>query len=153
MSFQCMKRYTSQNFRVFLLHLPLENLYWKWLWPLYRWKKICSDYRVHGIQIDRLRLTVSMQKSVLKYMHRVPRYHQKSVKNRPSKPNHQNLTHFGRYLRTQSIFFKTDFCVETVSPRRSIWIPNNPNNFFFTLKGSEPFCRPGERCSHKSEKF
>ena len=30
------------------------------------------DNRVHGIQIDRLGLTVSMQKSVLKTMHRVP---------------------------------------------------------------------------------
>ena len=108
--------------RVFLLHLPLENLYYKWIWPLYRWKKICSDYRVHGIQIDRLRLTVSMQKSVLKNMHRVPRYHQKSVKNWPSKPNQQNLTHFGRFLWPRCIFFKIVFCVETVSPSRSIWI-------------------------------
>ena len=85
-------------------------------------KKICSDYRVHGIQIDRLRLTVSMQKSVLKNMHWVPRYHQKSVKNWPSKPNQQNLTHFGRFLWPRCIFFKIVFCVETVSPSRSIWI-------------------------------
>ena len=34
-------------------------------------KKKRSDYRVHGIQIDRLNLTVSMQKSVLKNLHRV----------------------------------------------------------------------------------
>ena len=37
-------------------------------------KKICSDYGVHGIQIDRLGLTVSTQKTVLKNMHRVQRY-------------------------------------------------------------------------------
>ena len=86
-------------------------------------KKNCSDYRVHGIQIDWLRLTVSMQKSVLKNMHRVPRYHQKSVKNWPSKPNQQNLTHFGRFLWPRCIFFKIVFCVETVSPSQSIWIP------------------------------
>ena len=79
-----------------------------------------SDYRVQGIQIDRLGLTVSMQKSVLKNMHRVQRYYQKSVLNRPSKLKQQNLTHFGRYLGTRCIFFKTDFCIETVSPSRSI---------------------------------
>ena len=28
-------------------------------------------------------------------MHRDPRYYQKSVENQPSKPNQQNLTHFG----------------------------------------------------------
>ena len=48
--------------------------------PLKGKKKNCSDYGVHGIQIDRLRLTVSMQKSVLKNMHRVPRYRPKCVK-------------------------------------------------------------------------
>ena len=51
----------------------------KWLWPLYQWKKNCSDYGVHGIQIDWLGLTISMQKSDLKKMHRVPRYHPKCV--------------------------------------------------------------------------
>ena len=43
-------------------------------------KKNHTDYRVHGIQIDRLELTVSMQKSVLKYMHRVLIYWPKCVK-------------------------------------------------------------------------
>ena len=57
--------------------------------------KNCSDYRVHGIQIDRLGLTISTQQSALKNMHRVPRYYQKSVQNWPSKPNQLNLTHFG----------------------------------------------------------
>ena len=88
--------------------------------PFITRKKIRSVYKVYGTQNDRLELTVSTQKSVLKNMHRVPRYYQKSVENRPSKPNQQNLTHFGRYLGTQCIFFKTDFCVETVSPSRSI---------------------------------
>ena len=48
--------------------------------PLKGEKKNCSDYVVHGIQIDRFGLTVSMQKSVLKNMHRVPRYRPKCVK-------------------------------------------------------------------------
>ena len=29
----------------------------------------------------------------------------------------------------------------------------NPINFFSLIKGSEPFCRPWERCSRKSEKI
>ena len=33
----------------------------------------------------------------------------KSVQNQPSKPNQQNLTHFGRYRETRCIFFKTDW--------------------------------------------
>ena len=39
-----------------------------------------SEYRVHGILIDRLGLTVSTQISVLKNMYRVPRYWPKCVK-------------------------------------------------------------------------
>ena len=109
----------------------LEFSYFIFLWkihiengsdPFISEKKNCSDYRVHGIQIDRLGLTVSTQKSVLKNMQPVPRYHQKSVKNWPSKPNQQNLTHFGCYLWPRCTFFKIVFCVETVSPSRSIWI-------------------------------
>ena len=43
--------------------------------PLYNSKKKDrSTYKVHGTQNDRLELTVSTQKSGLKYMHRVPRY-------------------------------------------------------------------------------
>ena len=68
-------------------------------------KKHYFDYGVHGIQIDRLRLTISTQKSVLKNVHRVPRYRPKRVQNLPSKPNQQNSTHFGRYLGTRCIFF------------------------------------------------
>ena len=43
-------------------------------------KKYCSDYMVYGIQIDQLGLMVSTQKSVLKNMHRVPKYQPKCVK-------------------------------------------------------------------------
>ena len=59
-------------------------------------QKNCSDFGVHGVQIDWLGLTISTQKSVLKNMHHVPRCYPKSVKNRPSKPNLQNLIHFDR---------------------------------------------------------
>ena len=45
-----------------------------WRGPLYRSKKSFSVYRVHGIQNNRLELTVSTQQSVLKNMHRIPRY-------------------------------------------------------------------------------
>ena len=83
--------------------------------PLYNSKNFCSVYRVHGAQNDGLELTVSVQKSVLKNIHRVPRYEQKSVKIQDTKPNLHIFGHFGRFLRTQCIFFQTDFCVETVS--------------------------------------
>ena len=105
--------------------------------PLKGEKKKCSDYGVHGIQIDRLGLTISTQKSVLKNVHRVQRYYQKSVQNRPSKPNQQNLTRFSRYLETRCIFFKTIFCIATVSPSRFLFIfdtsifLNNPSGVIF----------------------
>ena len=60
----------------------------------YSAKKNCFDYRVHGIQINYLVLTVSTKNLVSKNMYRVPRYYQKNVENLPSKPNQQNLTHF-----------------------------------------------------------
>ena len=41
----------------------------------FKGEKKNSDYGVHGIQIDRLELTISTQKSVLKSMHRVPGYY------------------------------------------------------------------------------
>ena len=41
--------------------------------PLYNSKKNSSDHRVYGTQNDRLELTVSTQKSVLKNMHWVSR--------------------------------------------------------------------------------
>ena len=72
--------------------------------------------------IDRLGLLVLLQKSVLKNVHWDPKYNQKSVENQPSKPNQQNSTHFSQYRGTRCMFFKTDFCVETVSPSWSIYI-------------------------------
>ena len=63
--------------------------------PFISEKKNCSDYGVHGIQINRLGLTVPTQKSVLKNMYQVPRYYQESAQNRSTKPNQQKLTHFG----------------------------------------------------------
>ena len=75
-------------------------------------KKNCSDYGVHGIQIDRLGLTISTQKSVLKNMHRVPRYYQKTVQNLPSRPNRQNLACFGQYLETWAYFSKPIFALK-----------------------------------------
>ena len=41
--------------------------------PFITQKKFCSVYRVHGTQNDRLELTILMNKSVLKNMHRVLR--------------------------------------------------------------------------------
>ena len=61
-------------------HFLMRKWPTKWLLRLYKWKKNCSDLGVHGTQIERLRLTVPTQKSVLKNMHRVPRYRQKCVK-------------------------------------------------------------------------
>ena len=88
-------------------HFPMRK------WPI-------MDYEVHGIQIDRLGLTVSTQKLVLKNLQRVPRYRPKSAKFCWFGLEGQFWTLFGRYLGTRCIFFKTDFCVETVSSSWSI---------------------------------
>ena len=61
-------------------HFLMRKWPTKWLWPLYKWKKNRSDHRVHDIQIDRLVLTVSSLKSVLKNMHWVLKYRPKYVK-------------------------------------------------------------------------
>ena len=59
-------------------HLEPSNLhffqFFKFQSPFISPKKNSSDYRVHGTQNDRLEPRVSMQKLVLKNMHRVPRY-------------------------------------------------------------------------------
>ena len=59
-------------------HLEHSNCYlfyvFKFRDPYISPKKNSSDYGVYGIQNDRLEPTVSTQKSVLKNMHRVPRY-------------------------------------------------------------------------------
>ena len=100
-------------------------------------QKNCSDYRVHGIQIDRLGLTISTQKSVLKNMHRVPRYYQKSVQNRPSKPNLQNLIHFGRYFWPRYIFLHFALKPWVQAGWFEYHEPHNLNNFFSPFKGSQ----------------
>ena len=46
-------------------HFPMRKWPTKWLLRLYKWKKKCSDFGVHGIQIEWLGLTVPTQKSVL----------------------------------------------------------------------------------------
>ena len=48
--------------------------------PFITRKKIRSNYKVYGTQNDRLELTVSTQKLVLKNMQRVPRYWPKRLK-------------------------------------------------------------------------
>ena len=105
------------------LYLHGKCRYWpplKLTAPFRTKKKKSSDYRVHGIQNDRLELTVSTQKTVLKNMHRVLRYWSKCAKIQVAKPNLHILRRFGQYIRTQCIFFKTVFCVETVRLSRSI---------------------------------
>ena len=80
-------------------------------------------YRVHCTQNDRLEPTVSTQKSVLKNFNRVRRYEQKCVQIQVAKPNLNIFGYFGWFLRNRCVFFKTDFCVETVSSSRSFWVP------------------------------
>ena len=91
---------------------------WSWFWSPSKTLKnrltpynpnfFCSFHRVFVTQNDWLELTVSTKKSVLKNMHWVPRYYQKSFQNQPSKPNQQTLTHFGWYLskmKEKHVFF------------------------------------------------
>ena len=87
--------------------------------PFITQKKICSVYGLHGTQNDRLELTVSTQKTVLKKTHRVPRYWPKSLKIMRFGLATSILAHFGQYLETRCIFLETVFCVETVSSSRS----------------------------------
>ena len=87
--------------------------------PFITQTKIYSVYRVHGTQNDRLELTVSTQKSVLKNMHRVLKYLPKCPKICRFGLATWILAHSDQYLGTRCIFFKTEFCVETVSSSRS----------------------------------
>ena len=134
-----------QFFRVFGLCLLFENKPTKWLRLLYKWeKKNCSDYRVHGIQIDRLVLTVPMQKSIFKNLHRLLRYQPKCVKNRPSKPNQLNLTHFGWYLGTRCIYSKNRFLRwnrESEPVNLNTMNPIIRTIFFSRIKGSDIFLK------------
>ena len=79
--------------------------------------------RLHGTQNDQLEPTIPTQKSVLKNIDRVPRYQPKCVWIQVNKPNLHMIKHFGSFLSTRWIFFKTDFCVETMSSSRSFWAP------------------------------
>ena len=81
------------------LELFLHGKCWYWpplklTAPFITQKKNSSDYRVHGIQNDRLELTVSTQKSVLKNMHRVQRYLTICAKIQVAKPNLHILGRF-----------------------------------------------------------
>ena len=99
-------------------------LLYKFNWtPLWGQIFFCFVYRLHGTQNDRLELTVSMRKSVLKNTHWVLRYWPKSLKIWRFGLATSIWARFGQYLRTQCIFFKTDFCVETVSSSWTFRVP------------------------------
>ena len=88
--------------------------------PHYKSKKNSSDYRLLGTQNDRLKPTVSSQKSVFKNMYLVLRYWQKCIRIWLFKQNDKIWLPFRQYLWTQCIFFKTDFCIETLGLSRSL---------------------------------
>ena len=94
--------------------------------PFISQKKNGSVYELHGTQNNRLELTVSTQKTVLKKTHRVPRYWPKSLKIMRFGLATSILAHFGQYLGTWCVFFEIVFCVETVSSSRSFWVPWSP---------------------------
>ena len=112
-------RISEFSYFIFLWKIHIEN----GSAPYISEKKKSLDYRVHCIQIDRLGLTVSTQKTILKNMHRGQRKRPKCVKFCWFGLEGQFLTLFWWYLGTRCIFFKTDFSIETVSLSRSIWIP------------------------------
>ena len=64
------KKMKNHNFWSYLLNFGLQIC----LDPFIRQKFFCFVYRLHGTQNERLELTVSMQKSVLKNTYRVLRY-------------------------------------------------------------------------------
>ena len=71
--------------------------------PLYTArKKNCPLFKVHYALNDRLDLTVSMLKLILKNKHQIPRYY-------------TNVSKF----KIRGIFFKTNVCVETIRSSRS----------------------------------
>ena len=104
------------DFGVFQTHHKFVE---SWRGPLYGSKKSFSVYRVHGIQNNRLELTVSTQQSVLKNMHRILSYWSKCHKIRRFGLASPILTRFNQYLGIQCIYFKTDCFAETVSSSRS----------------------------------
>ena len=80
---------------------------------------VCTFYYT---QNNRLDLTVSTQKSVLKTNHPGPRNSQKCFLTWHAKPNRQPIMVFLKYLRTDWVIFQTDFCVETVCSGRLFWV-------------------------------
>ena len=104
-----------------------KRFFWSYLLFFYRQicvdpfisqKNFCSVYGLHGTQNDRLELTVSTQKTVLKKTHRVPRYWPKSLQIMRFGLATWILAYFGQYLGTLCVFLKNVFCVETVSSSR-----------------------------------
>ena len=123
--------------------LPTPFFTWKIPGPLYNWKKKSSDYRLHGTQNDRLELTVSTQKSVLKNMYWVPRYYQKVSKiglpNQTSKILHilADISGLGAYFQNRFLRCNREsepVDLNTINPIiRTI--------FFSRIKGSDIFLK------------
>ena len=112
--YYCIKKQDpKRKIRFLIFYLP-HFLLKKFPDPFIGQKNNSSDYRLHGTQNDRLEPTVSAQKSVLKNIHRVLRYWPKHLK--ICRFGLEILAHFGEYLGTRCIFFKNNFCVETMSP-------------------------------------
>ena len=76
--------YIYKNFskKALCLKLPvgMAQIRWKLHEPSLKVKKSYSIYRVHGTQNDRFELTISMQNTVLKNMHRIMRWRSKWIK-------------------------------------------------------------------------
>ena len=94
--------------------------FWRFLKNFH--KHFCSICDFYCTQNDRLDLTVSTQKSVWKTNHPGLRYLQKCVSTWQTKPNHEPILIFLKYLGSDWVVFQTDFCVETVCSRRSFWV-------------------------------
>ena len=69
-----MSKYETTHLNPFGVHPTALIEHEKFKDPYISPKKDSYDYRVLGTQNNRLELTVSMQKSVLKNMHRVLKY-------------------------------------------------------------------------------
>ena len=87
---------------------------------------------MYGIQIDRLNLKVSTQKSVLKNTRRVPSYYQKPVQNRHSKLNQQNWHIFADISGLGTYISKLIFALKPWdwAGRFEYHEPHNLNDFF-----------------------
>ena len=94
--------------------------FWRFLKNFHKFFHSVCDF--YCTQHDRLDLTVSTQKSVLKTNHPWLRYLQKCFLIGHAKPNRQPILVFLRYLGPRWVIFWTDFCVETVRSRRLFWV-------------------------------